>query len=154
MPDQVEHIRFGYTPMRTLGRMKFPGFQCFTVERPWQNNERGESCIPEGTYPLKFGTYHAGGYDAYKVLDVPKRDLIKIHLGNSIDEVIGDIAPGKALDYIHGKRAAGRSRVAFEGIMHSMNGQQESSIFISNYQPMDTFSQEESWEESCTDEAA
>jgi len=32
--------------------------------------------------------YNRGGYPAYEVMGVPERTLIKIHVGNSIDDVI------------------------------------------------------------------
>jgi hypothetical protein len=135
MVDKVLLERFAYTPMGTFGRLMFPEFQCFTVERPWFDNKVRESCIPEGEYNLRLGRYHKGGYDAYEILDVPERTLIKIHVGNTIDDVIGCVAPGKSLGTIYGKWGVTSSKAAFQDFMTSMDGVAESTIEISFFRP-------------------
>ena len=130
MVDKVLLERFAYTPMGTFGRILFPEFQCFTVERPWLDNQARESCIPEGVYRLQLGTFNRGGYPAYEVMDVPNRSLIKIHKGNTIDDVIGCIAPGKSLGYVHGKWAVLRSKDAFEEFMRAMEEKADPELEI------------------------
>jgi len=103
------------------------------------DNKPRESCIPEGSYKLKLGEYHRGGYPAYEVMDVPNRSLIKIHIGNTIDDVVGCIAPGKALGYIERKWAVTGSKKAFGEFMDAMGGIQESTIDIIQYNPHDDF---------------
>ena len=127
--------RFAYTPMGTFGRLLFDEFECYTVERPWLNNKPRESCIPEGTYPLKLGVYNRGGYPAYEVLNVPNRSLIKIHVGNTIDDVIGCIAPGKDLSFLDGKWGVTGSRKAYNELMSSLNGITEAKLKITHYKP-------------------
>jgi hypothetical protein len=34
----------------TLGRLRVGGFQCFTLELPWLENQRSISCVPKGKY--------------------------------------------------------------------------------------------------------
>ena len=62
MVDKVLLERFAYTPMGIFGRIMSPEFQCYTVERPWLDNRARESCIPEGVYRLRLGTFNRGGY--------------------------------------------------------------------------------------------
>ena len=122
--------RFGYTPMGTFGILKVGGFECYTVERPWLDNKVGESCIPEGKYDLKPDRYNRGGYDAYEILNVPGRTEIKIHVANTMDNVIGCIGLGKRLGYIFNKWGVISSRTAFNEFMEEMNGEEgEINIF-------------------------
>ena len=68
-------------------------FLCFTIELPWVENRRSESCIPEGVFELearfskKFGNH-------ILVKNVPDRSLILIHPANyAKQELRGCIAP-------------------------------------------------------------
>jgi len=119
--------------MGAFGRLMFPEFKCFTVERPWLDNKVRESCIPEGEYALKLGMYNHGGYPAYEVMGVPQRTLIKIHIGNTIEDVIGCIAPGKSLGYVYGKWAVTQSKVAFKEFMTAMGEEEDSILEIRQY---------------------
>lgn len=133
MVDRVLLERFAYTPHGVFGRIKFPEFECFTVERPWRDNKPRESCIPEGVYTILLGMYNRGGYPAYEVQEVPGRSLIKIHVGNTIDDVIGCIAPGKSLGYLERKWAVTSSGKAFKEFMKAMDGTQESTLEINSF---------------------
>ncbi len=135
MSDKVILERFAYSPFGVFGKLMIPEFQCFTVERPWVDNKRRESCIPEGKYTLKLGMYNRGGYQAYEVMDVPGRSLIKIHAGNTIDDIVGCIAPGKALGYLERKWGVTSSKKAFQEFMEAMKEVEESVIHIVQYKP-------------------
>jgi len=135
MSELVTLERFAYTPFGTFGRIIIPEFECYTVERPWLDNKPRVSCIPEGEYRLVLGSYNRGGYPAYEVMDVPGRSLIKIHIGNTIDDVIGCIAPGKALGYLERKWAVTSSKKAFAEFMGAMAGIEESTLRIGHYAP-------------------
>jgi hypothetical protein len=130
MTDDVILERFAYSPHGTFGRLRVGEFTCYTVERPWQNNEPRESCIPEGKYPMMLGRYNRGGYPAYEVLGVPGRSLIKIHIGNTIDDVVGCIAPGTRLGYLRGKWAVTSSRAAFARFMDAMASRQRAPLVV------------------------
>ena len=76
-------------------------FECLTLERPWADNKRGVSCIPDGEYQVR--KWHndeaeeAGKritYNHFQVLDVPDRTGILIHVGNYVDQIEGCILPG------------------------------------------------------------
>lgn len=135
MSDFVELERFAYTPMGTFGRLYIPEFECFTIERPWRSNEPRTSCIPEGEYELRLGMFNRGGYECYEVLGVPGRTLIKIHIGNTMDDVIGCIAPGKALGWAKQKWAVMYSKPTFHEFMEAMGGIKDSHLKIAHWSP-------------------
>lgn len=68
-----------YLPDRTVGYMSVEGFAIKTLERPWLDNKRNESCIPEGTYIVKRDK--AGRHQWWAVQDVPGRTFIEWHEG-------------------------------------------------------------------------
>src|SRR5690349_801135 len=73
-----------------------------TLERPWQNNEQGVSCIPAGEYQCqrvnspKFG-------DTFEVMNVPNRSAILFHKGIIDDDSHGCILVGEAFNQVLGK---------------------------------------------------
>lgn len=135
MSDKIILERFAYSPYGVFGKIIFPEFECFTVERPWLDNKPRESCIPEGRYRLKLGMYNRGGYPAYEVMDVPNRSLIKIHIGNTIDDIVGCIAPGKSLGYLERKWGVTSSKKAFKEFMGAMGDAEDSMLHITQYRP-------------------
>ena len=95
----LEVIRDKDTGKETLGRMYCEGdFLCWTIERPWKDNERRISCIPEGTYPL-FTKEYGRFYDKYQLPipilgDTSPRSEILIHPANWAKQLAGCIAVG------------------------------------------------------------
>lgn len=71
-------------------------FKRVTLERPYKNNQTNISCIPKGTYVVKWAfmwrrlTYH------YLFQNVPGRSGIFIHAGNYWFDVLGCILLGTA----------------------------------------------------------
>lgn len=69
---------------------------CMTCELPWKNNQSQISCIPTGTYEcirhnsLKFP-------NTWELRNVPDRDEILIHTGNTIKDTHGCILVGDKL---------------------------------------------------------
>ena len=101
--------RFSYSPTETEGYLEVPGLDpMFTMERPWLNNKRGVSCIPDGEYKLRPHVRPSG--DKVYILsnslkyiyetddDIPPegygRTLILIHKANFVEDLAGCIAPG------------------------------------------------------------
>lgn len=82
----------------TNGRITFNGNHiCYTIERPWLDNQRRISCIPEGTYVLK-RRFSPKFLWHLHLQDVPDRDLILLHPANTaITELNGCIAPVTAI---------------------------------------------------------
>ncbi len=88
------HLFRTYAPEGTNGLLCLQGKPiCSTIELPWRNNKRMISCIPEGRYRLIRGRYHKHG-DQIGVMNVPGREAILIHPGNSaLEDLQGCIAP-------------------------------------------------------------
>ena len=126
--------RFAYTPMGTFGRLSVGSFSCFTVERPWEYNEPFESCIPEGEYVMKRSQYHRGGYATYEVVDVPGRSLIKVHIANTMLDVLGCIGVGRALGFVNDLWAIKKSKLTFERFMEAMDDVPEATLLISHFE--------------------
>lgn len=83
-----------------------------TVERPWKDNKKGESCIPKNKYickrvnSLKFG-------NTFGVCDVPERSEILFHKGNILDDTHGCIVVGEQFESLNGKVAVLSSAKGF-----------------------------------------
>jgi len=127
---KIELKRFAYTPFGVFGTLYLQQFQCYTVERPWLGNEPRVSCIPEGLYQMRLSHFNRGGYDCYEILDVPDRSLIKIHIGNTMEDVLGCIALGRDLGCLAGKWAVLRSKLAYEDFMRSLLPRHSAEILI------------------------
>lgn len=78
---------------RCLGVLVAGGFRCYTVERPWLDNEPFKSCIPPGHYDCE-RIIRPSGKPAISIKNVPDRTHILIHPGNDVQDVVGCIAPG------------------------------------------------------------
>ena len=92
-----------------------------SVERKWQQNQRGISCIPEGTYECKrcrtspdydFKDSPKFG-DTFQVMDVPDRSNILFHKGNIDDDTHGCIIVGESFDVMFDKVAVKASKEGF-----------------------------------------
>jgi hypothetical protein len=82
------------TERGTLGTISHMGkLICYTLERPWRNNERGVSSIPTGSYTV---VPHSGPRfkNVWRLENVPGREAILIHAGNSIADTQGCILVG------------------------------------------------------------
>lgn len=90
---KMDLIRYCYGPDETLGLLKFGEYALWTVECPWQLNQRFTSCVPDGEYALCAFDSPAHP-DAWQIIDVPNRDGILIHVGNNVGAVTGCVAVG------------------------------------------------------------
>lgn len=66
---------------------------CHTFELPWLGNLSNTSCIPVGDYEVVKGSSPRYGSIFY-VKDVPDREGILIHPGNTLKDTRGCILPG------------------------------------------------------------
>jgi hypothetical protein len=125
----LQLIRFAYTPMGTFGKLLFDEFSCFTVELPWRDNRPRVSCIPCGTYPLKRCMFRSR-YETFEILEVPNRWLIKIHIANAMDDLLGCVGLGYRLGCVRGLWAVQRSRAAFTDFMDMLESEDSGSIRV------------------------
>lgn len=64
-----------------------------TLELPWQDNARGASCIPAGTYVARYTRSPKFGTRLLELFGVPGRSAIRVHAANHTSELQGCIAP-------------------------------------------------------------
>lgn len=106
------------------------GFQCYTLELPDKNNNPGKSCIPPGTYQCEKRTSPKHG-KCYYVLNVPGRTDIEIHSANWAGDtdkglkcqLLGCLAPGRAIGELEGQKAVLSSRDALIGLECDLAGE-------------------------------
>jgi hypothetical protein len=88
----------------------------YTLELPWQNNQRYISHIPVGDYEAQIYDSSKFG-EVLKLLNVPNRSDVLIHQGNYSRDTQGCILPGKKL----GKDSVQQSRNAMREIINYIN---------------------------------
>lgn len=89
------------TDYQTIGYWIVEGKIFFTLELPFNNNEKNISSIPAGLYRVVRRKSKAHG-EHFHILDVPNRELILIHSGNYYHNTEGCIVVGKAITDING----------------------------------------------------
>tara|TARA_R110001583_G_scaffold22800_10_gene85133 strand:+ start:305 stop:739 length:435 start_codon:yes stop_codon:yes gene_type:complete len=91
-------IRDTFTENSTIGELFLNGERmCDTLENPWKDNQRNISCIPEGEYKVRLRLARESATRDYLhllVQDVPNRDWILFHRGNSAKDTSGCILVG------------------------------------------------------------
>lgn len=130
MNPKIERFTFPPCPYGTFGILTVKDFRCYTVERPWLDNQPNISCIPEGEYEMVLSYFHKGGYPAYEIIGIPGRTEIKIHVANTMDDVIGCVGVGEGLGYIKGKWSVTYSKMAYKAFMPAMAGIKRARITV------------------------
>ena len=91
-------IRDTFTEESTIGEVFLNGERMAdTLELPWKDNQRSISCIPEGEYKVRLRLARESATRDYLhllVQDVPNRDWILFHRGNSAKDTRGCILLG------------------------------------------------------------
>ena len=127
---KIQLERFAYSPFGTFGIWSMPEFQCFTVERPWLDNKENVSCIPEDQYTMVPARFNRGGYDTYEIAPIEGRIEIKVHIANTMNDVLGCIGLGLDLGWLRGKWAVLNSRSAFMAFMKVMDNAAHADLTI------------------------
>lgn len=114
----------------TFGIIDFEGLPfALTLELPWRDNRRDESCIPKGEYICRmkispnFGT-------TYEILDVPNRSDILFHKGNTVGETKGCILLGEEFGYVAGNIGVLASGKAFSEFMQRVHNEDQFKLII------------------------
>ena len=110
--------RIASRPDGTFSVLLADGLPCaVTLERPWRDNRKGESCIPAGAYTCvrvnspKFG-------QTWMVQDVPGRSEILFHAGNTFIDSHGCILVAERyVVWQDGSAAISDSRVGMAELM-------------------------------------
>jgi len=92
-------IRDMFTDESTIGELFLNGERfCDTLELPYRDNLRNISCIPAGQYKVRMRYPRESASRNYLhllVKDVPNRDFILFHRGNSAKDTQGCILVGQ-----------------------------------------------------------
>jgi hypothetical protein len=107
-------FRYRKTSEYTLGLLVTGAGIFYTMEPPWKDNKRNESCIPPGEYEFSFMPKSSSGRyrNCYHIKGVPGRSEILIHTGNTSANTKGCILPGKRKGWLSGARAVLNSKSA------------------------------------------
>lgn len=110
----IELVRVSYTKQGTFGVLLREGIPlCVTLEDPEKNNQKGVSCIPTGTYLV--GPHNGTNFrDVWILKDVPNREAILIHNGNTIEDTRGCILVGQNFGTVNDLPGVGESKLAVE----------------------------------------
>lgn len=100
-----------------------------TLEDAWRDNERRISCIPVGRYTIKLHRSPKFGL-TYQVTNVPERDHILFHAGNTHKDTHGCILLGLQYGRLDKETAILASRSAFQKFMELMGGATEAQLVV------------------------
>ncbi len=107
-------IRDTFTENSTIGKLFIDGESfCDTLELAWKNNVRNISCIPAGEYKVRLRLPRESATRDYVhllVKDVPDRDYILFHRGNTSKDTSGCILVGNGRE----QDAVKNSRLAMD----------------------------------------
>ena len=95
---------------------------CKSLELPWRENAKGISCIPAGHYTAKRRFSPEHHRDVFEIEQVPNRENIEIHHGNTVKDTKGCILVGMRFGKLGGMPAVLDSDVAFEKLMAALQG--------------------------------
>ncbi len=134
--------RFGYTPFGAFGRLIYGENRYFTIERPWEDNKKSVSCIPEGRYKVvwynspTFGRTLAvvGGTVSLQEDSNFQRSAILFHAANTMDDLRGCIGLGRSLGYVGNKWAITSSSNAVKEFL-SLGIKDNEDLMIKQYLP-------------------
>lgn len=103
-----------------------------TLERPWINNKRNESCIPIGSYNCKkyYSSKHGSTFEILDVLNRGNGEAIIFHIGNLDDDSRGCILIGEEFGILNGEPAILRSGLGFGEFMRKLAGKNWFKLII------------------------
>jgi hypothetical protein len=127
---QVRLVRVSEHNGATLGVLCVEGApELVTLEDVWRDNETMVSCIPVGRYKLVRHKSQRFGI-TYKVMDVPNREHILFHAGNTHRDTNGCILLGLQYGKFDSHSAVLASKSAFLRFMQLMQDVPEAQLTI------------------------
>lgn len=131
MPDLL--LKRHCTPDGNFGFLIGPGNIPFavTLELPWEENKKGISAIPMGTYRCQRVQSPAFG-NTFQVMDVPGRTHVLFHSGNTVADTKGCILVGHGFDLVHGKPGIVQSKKEFAEFLALQKGTDAFTLTIIN----------------------
>ncbi len=127
---QLKLVRVTEYNGATLGVLLFDGSpELVTLEDPWRDNERMISCIPQGKYTIKRHKSPKFG-NTFIVDNVPQRDHILFHAGNTHKDTHGCILLGLQFGKLNNAPAILASKSAFDKFMELMGTDLQAQLLI------------------------
>lgn len=92
-----------------------------TLEDDWLQNAPRSSCIPSGHYEMARTVYRKHNYETFEILDVPHRERILIHPGNTEEDTMGCVLVGlrRGIVVVPRDEDTGRIRAAKYAVVSS-----------------------------------
>lgn len=100
-----------------------------TLENPWRDNKKNESCIPIGLYRCERVLSRKFGH-TFEVIAVQGRSNILFHKGNLEDDTLGCILVGEQFETLNGKTAILQSGKGYGEFMDRLNGEDRFALNI------------------------
>lgn len=107
-----------------FGKLLVDDWHCYTIERPWKQNQESESCIPEGIYRMGRResnvvkrTTNSEFLWGWEIQDVPDRTYIMLHPANWPDDLEGCIGVGDRFFWTAKGPMVSHSRKTFRELM-------------------------------------
>jgi hypothetical protein len=101
----LQRLRLKKTENGTFGVLSFDDVPfALSIELPWKDNVRNQSCIPMGHYKC-CRVWRSDGTQTFRVMNVPDRDDILFHRANTIDDLRGCIGVAEEFGMLNGKPA-------------------------------------------------
>ncbi|QYK02781.1 DUF5675 family protein [Shewanella psychrotolerans] len=128
-----------YFPHGTFGELKDAGGNTIavTVECPWLNNQKGKSCIPEGTYQIR--RHQSPSKGICLAIEAPtlgvtlygpsQRTHCLIHVANCASELQGCIASGESFGVVGKEWGVLQSRDSLEKLL-ALVGEQTYTLVV------------------------
>lgn len=100
-----------------------------TFELPWLENQQNISCIPTGDYICNRHISPRFG-ETFQIMDVPHREEILIHWGNTVKDTRGCPLLGAWFGTLQELPAVVNSRLSFQKFMNFTAGQDKIQLNI------------------------
>lgn len=108
-------------PQGTLGALLIATrVFCWTLEPPIYDNKKNFACIPAGQYECKKKISQKFNRTVYEICNVPDRDLVEFHPGNTVQDTIGCVLLGETIGKLSGNRAVLNSGYTFTNFMNTL----------------------------------
>lgn len=118
----LDLIRVGQSVRGTFGVIRFLSVPfVLTLERPWQDNAQNVSCIPSGRYRCERVRSPKFGW-TFEVKNVPNRDHVLFHSGNTIEDTHGCILVGEEFSGTWEKPTLASSQRGFTEFLNCLDG--------------------------------
>lgn len=124
---RAELIRLSQLETCIIGQLSIDYNNFVTLELPWRDNKKGESCIPIGTYTCRRVCSPKLG-ETFEICDVPDRSQILIHRGNYYKDTRGCVLLGESVNI--GTESICDSKKAFQRFMKCLEGVEEFNLIV------------------------